>query len=266
MFKQVNTLRHNQLVKQIRTRLFDSIISSFTTKDFYKGREGSIHLLLADHGEELNEQMQYIDELKKRGFITKYKSFDVIKESMPHYKPSKLENEFDAEEGLDEMNADIDEYNSRIAGETFNGLLVQINSDKFNQYLNDLKNKKESQSSNTVIRKDESGNFYYYGDRIDFTGKAMYYQVLNVLLEHADKNTGFLSSDDIEKYLETEYGHKPAGDKKQTHTRVKNAVSGSQGLFNYAFVKGKKLENKRSDGTELIELKWGKGLIFHNTK
>ena len=246
--------------------MLNKLVRKYKAQDFYQGKQNVILLELADISYEYGEQYNYIQTLKHRGLIDSFKTTTFQKELKAYYQPTQLENEFDAGDRLEDINAEIDRYNMSVASIDFQGVVVSINPKNLSDFITEIRNRKARQNSKTIITRDSQGNLYYETEQIIFAGKGIYVKVLNILLDYADPTTGYLSFDATNKHLEEDYYQPAARSRKQIHTRIKNAISNSQGLFRYARVKDKVLQNVRPDGQPLIVKKRGEGLIFNNTK
>lgn len=122
--------------------------------------------------------------------------------------------------------------------------------------------KKDSTPIKRLIEKDERGNFFYDGKRIEMARETLYYKLLDILYEKNDQS-GFVSYDEIEKGFVTR-GENPAGELEKVVKRISNSSSKSNGLFRSATINGKPLCNETLSGEKLIEPRRGEGLIFHN--
>lgn len=115
-----------------------------------------------------------------------------------------------------------------------------------------------------LVTKDNRGDFFYDGKRIEMDKAAIYYEVFDALYSRCDQS-GFASYEDIEKCL-VACGRLDAKDTAEQNKRINNAINKHQGLFRYAKVNGKPLKNKTPDGKELVAIVRGKGLKLNNTR
>ncbi|MCG2688702.1 hypothetical protein L6250_03680 [Candidatus Parcubacteria bacterium] len=116
-----------------------------------------------------------------------------------------------------------------------------------------------------LVKRDGRGVFWYDEKEIKMSLSEIYYQVFDALYTFADQN-GFVSYEDIEKYLVQQYRRPPTTDMRKRNKRISNALSKTQGLFRYAKVNNRFLKNKTLDGRNLIKIVWGKGITFYNPK
>ncbi len=122
---------------------------------------------------------------------------------------------------------------------------------------------KETEIRRNLITRDKNGDYFYSGRRIEMSHENLYYQLFNILFIRCDQS-GFISYEDIEREL----AKKEYPESQNTYSRnkrINNAVFNTQqGLFRFAKVNGKRLQNKIPDGRALIELVRGKGLKLNN--
>jgi len=140
-----------------------------------------------------------------------------------------------------------------------NFVIVIPNFEKLNYYKNKLI---ELKIDNHLIRKDDDGYFYYKNQLIEMDGQNVYYKILDILYTFSDK-TGFMSYEQIDNKLVKMTGEEKE-DQELGRKRIKNAISETQGLFRYAKIDNKPLENKSIAGKKLIEIIKGKGLKLNN--
>lgn len=122
---------------------------------------------------------------------------------------------------------------------------------------------KETEIRRNLISRDKNGDYFYSGRRIEMNHETLYYQLFDILFLYCDQG-GFISYENIEREL-----IKKESPESETETsrnkRVNNAIfNKQQGLFRFAKVNGKRLQNKIPDGRKLIELIRGKGLKINN--
>jgi hypothetical protein len=128
--------------------------------------------------------------------------------------------------------------------------------------LNDYKNQLPELSKH-FLYKDRDGYFYRNNQLIEMDKQNIYYKILNILYTFSDE-TGFMPYEQIDSELikTGEERNKTQNDYK----RIKNAISETQGLFRYAKINGKPLENKSVAGKKLIEIIKGRGIKLNNPK
>lgn len=113
-----------------------------------------------------------------------------------------------------------------------------------------------------LIEKDSNGDFSYNSKFVQLSKDTLPYKILDALYENSDQD-GYLSYEDIEKIL-VKSGEAESVSDSERDKRILNAVSDTQGLFRYARVNNKALENKTPKGGVLIDKRRGKGLILNN--
>ena len=119
-----------------------------------------------------------------------------------------------------------------------------------------------SSGGKRLIEKDARGDYFYYGKIVQLSKNTLPFKVLDALYSSSNQD-GYLSYEDIEKHL-IKSGEVEAGTEAERSKRIINAISESQGLFRYAKVNGKTLENKTLNGGLLIDKRRGEGLILNN--
>lgn len=113
-----------------------------------------------------------------------------------------------------------------------------------------------------LIEKDLRGDYFYDGKPIQLSKNTLPFKVLDALCSAADQD-GYLSYEEIEKYF-VKSGESESSTDEERNKRIINAVSESQGLFRYAKVNKKPLQNKTLNGSPLIEIQRGAGLRLNN--
>jgi len=138
-----------------------------------------------------------------------------------------------------------------------NFVVLIPNFDKLNEYKNQL-----SELSRCLLYKDEDDYFYYNNQLIEMDKQNLYYKILYILYTFSDE-TGFMPYEQIDwELIKMGEEKNNQGDYK----RIKNAISETQGLFRYAKINGKPLENKSVAGKKLIEIIKGRGIKLNNPK
>jgi len=137
--------------------------------------------------------------------------------------------------------------------------IVKLSQNFVSLFNNKIENlTKRLYGSNKLIDKDSRGGFWYDGIKITMSKEAVYYKIFDILYESGDQN-GYVSYKEIIEKLNDKTRKKI--DKKTIY----NGISETQGLFRYAKINGKRLENKTLDKkNKLIDRVWGKGLILNN--
>jgi len=141
---------------------------------------------------------------------------------------------------------------------------------KYNAILKANKNKMAAklplravERRKNLITRDKNGDYFYNGRRIEMSHENLYYQLFDILFLRCDQS-GFISYEDIEKEL-VKREHPESQTTYSRNKRINNAIfNKQQGLFRFAKVNRKRLQNKIPDGRALIELVRGKGLKLNN--
>jgi len=115
----------------------------------------------------------------------------------------------------------------------------------------------------SLITRDKNGDYFYNGRRIEMSHETLYCQLFDILFLRCDQS-GFISYEEIERELvKREYPESQTTYSR--NKRINNAIfNKQQGLFRFAKVNSKRLQNKTPDGRTLIELVRGKGLKLNN--
>lgn len=115
----------------------------------------------------------------------------------------------------------------------------------------------------TLIEKQNDGNYYYQGAKIEMPTDTLYYPIFDMLVMKSGPD-GFLSYEEIERLLSLG-GHGSSKNRDESKKRIQNAVSHKgQGLFRVAKVNGKELPTKTPKGEALIKVIRGRGLKLNN--
>ncbi len=121
----------------------------------------------------------------------------------------------------------------------------------------------EAETRRNLISRDKNGDYSYGGKRIEMNHETIYYQIFDILFTHCDQG-GFLSYEDTEKEL-VKKDYPESQTESSRNKRIHNAIfNRQQGLFRFAKVNGKRLQNKIPDGRKLIDSIRGKGLKLNN--
>ena len=113
-----------------------------------------------------------------------------------------------------------------------------------------------------IISRNEDGNYLYEKKLIIVAKNTIYYRVFDIMFLDSGQE-GFLSYFDIDKKLQ-QRGEQKIQDKRKRETRIRNAISDTQGFFRFAKIGDETFKNILKDGRKIIEIKRGKGLIFNN--
>jgi len=152
----------------------------------------------------------------------------------------------------------------------FNKFCKEIES-KYNAIPKDYKIKitakmpLRDEKGNNLITRDRYGDYHFNEKKVVMNKETTYYQIFDILFLEGEQN-GFLSYEEIEKAL-TKRGYPESKTDESRNKRINNAIfNKQQGLFRFAKINSKRLENKLPNGQQLIELIRGKGLKINNPR
>ena len=83
-----------------------------------------------------------------------------------------------------------------------------------------------------------------------------YFKVFDIIYRYSNKD-GFISYENIAKGLKWS--------EKNYRKKISNAIHKDQGIFRYAKINGKRLDNNNTKGQKLLEVVWNKGIRFNNS-
>ena len=120
-------------------------------------------------------------------------------------------------------------------------------------------------SGHRLIEKNERGDYLYNGKLIEIEKATLHCDILDILLSHCEPD-GFISYENIEKYLVDEKRQEPIVDEMASKKRILNATTNKQqGLFKRARVGNEVLPNKTLGGAAILgPARKRKGLMFNN--
>ncbi|MDD2758317.1 MAG: hypothetical protein PHD72_03015 [Patescibacteria group bacterium] len=138
--------------------------------------------------------------------------------------------------------ADMSIVDSQPARELMDNILHEI--DKITAFLSSLnKQNSPAPTMNRIVYKDENGNFYYKGCRVEIPNtNACYYKVFDIIYTQAPRG-GEVTFAKILKDL-TQRGVAECNEKT-----IRNAISEHQGLFRYV----EDIKNKTMSGGPLLK-------------
>jgi|GEM_PF-2635720 len=117
-----------------------------------------------------------------------------------------------------------------------------------------------------LIYKNSLGDYFYNGKKMEFLDKnTNYFYVFDIIFSYCDQD-GFTSYEKIDTEL-IKRSLPEVKDNEVAAKRIQNAISNkNQGFFRTVKINGTRMLNKTPDGSKLISIKRGRGLILNNPK
>lgn len=147
-----------------------------------------------------------------------------------------------------------------VCGQT--GRRVRIKKDDLKMWKLHPDYRKAKIKQARLIEKDAQGDFLFDGKIITMGKGSEYCLLFEILLDYSDQN-GFLSYENIEKFL-IKSGLVPENDTGKRNKRIQNLLH--QGIFRYAKVQDNRFYNGMPNGKPVIEIRRGRGLILNNPR